>query len=124
MLINFEAASLAIKTRLSLIQQRILENRFVVHTALVALMVLGGICALVGLRRKATMILSQVHRTTRLRGMRRVVEPYIIANRDVTYVANAGERNKDISQYFGGRISVLKAPASGGEQGCPICDVH
>jgi Glycosyl transferases group 1 len=117
MLINFEAASLAIKTRLSLIQQRILENRFVVHTALVALMILGGIYALAGLRRKATIILSQVHRTTRLRGMRRVVEPYIFANRDVAYRRDKVTRDHDISRYFGGRIAVLKEPASGGERG-------
>src|SRR5438552_4119960 len=108
---------MGVKTQWSLIQQRIVENKFLVHTALVPLIGLGALCATLRLRRQAISLLSQVHRTTRLPAMRRLVEPYILANRDVTYLLDGAGQDQDISRYFGGRVAVLKEPGPGGERG-------
>jgi glycosyltransferase involved in cell wall biosynthesis len=106
-----------LKTRWSLIQQRILENQFFVYSALIPIIALGAISAAFGFRRRAVLLLSQVHRTTRSSRMRRVVEPYILTNRSVAYRTSEVERDQDISRYFGGRIAVLKEPGPDGERG-------
>jgi hypothetical protein len=108
---------MGVRMQWSLIKQRIVENRLFVHAALVPLVALGGVCAALGLRRKAIILLSQVHRTTRIPAMRRLVEPYILANRNVVYQMDRVGRDQDISQYFGRRIAVLKEPGPGGERG-------
>jgi glycosyltransferase involved in cell wall biosynthesis len=108
---------MAAKTKLYLMQRRILENQFFVHAGLIPLGALGALCATIGLRRRAVSLLSQVHRTARVPLVRRMVEPYVFANRDVAYRAERVGQNQDVSRHFGKRISVLKEPGTDGERG-------
>lgn len=106
-----------LKTAFPILRQRVLEDTTFVHASLGALMALGAGCAVLGQRRKAVAIFSQVHRTTRLPAMRRLVEPYIFANRSVTYSAVRSPGEHDIARHFGGRVAVLKEPGKDGERG-------
>jgi glycosyltransferase involved in cell wall biosynthesis len=49
--------------------------------------------------------------------MRRLVEPYIIANVSSIYQAPEALPKPELSRFFGNRLAVLKAPAGGGEKG-------
>jgi glycosyltransferase involved in cell wall biosynthesis len=97
---------------LNLLKQRARENDAMVHTALLGLMARGGVDAVLRRRANAVAVLSQVHRTTRLPTMRRLVEPYIFANRDVTYAAPRIPA-EGLPAYFLARMTVLKEPQPG-----------
>lgn len=73
--------------------------------------------ALAGRRRRAVDDFSQVHRTTRLQLLRRLVEKYILLNRNVMYQALPTGTNWDVRRLFGRRIAVLKEPGGDGERG-------
>ena len=100
-----------------LVRQRVLENAVFVHASLVALMTIGAMCAVLRRRRRAVAIFCQVHRSTRLTTMRRLVEPFILANRSVTYGNPLSASDHDVSRHFGGRLAVLKEPGERGERG-------
>src|SRR3954470_24314715 len=98
---------------LSLLKQRARENDVLVHAALLGLMARGGVQAVLNRRRSAVSTLSQVHRTARVALVRRLVEPYIVANRDVSFGMPASTAADALPSYFGTRMSVLKAPRPG-----------
>ena len=100
-----------------LLLRRVLESKVVVHAALLGFLARGFAQALFNRRGKAISDLSQVHRTTRLPCMRRLVEPYIIANLDATYTSPVLHQNGNISRLFGSWLAVLKEPRPDGEQG-------
>ena len=106
-----------LKMYLLLLKQRALENRWVVHGALSALVVWGFIQALVGRRAGAFKTLAQVHRTTRLRWQRRLIEPYILAHYPAIYGEPRPTNRPDFTKFFGRRLLVLKAPLRDGEKG-------
>ncbi len=108
---------MTLKTSYSVVRQRTLENALVVHSGLALLMAWGFFLALLGRRDGAIMALSQVHRTTRIPWFRRLVEPYILANRDATYREIRLLTKPELSPFFGKRLMVLKAPLPGGEKG-------
>jgi len=105
------------KTWRLVMQQRALESKWVVHSGLALLMAWGFFLALLGRRVGAIKALSQVHRTTRIPWFKKLVEPYILANRDATYRDIQYLTKPDLSPYFGKRLMVLKPPLSCGEKG-------
>lgn len=108
---------MSITIALDVLRQRARENPTVVHTALLGLMARGGVEAVLQRRQAAVALLSQVHRTSRMPFMRRLVEPYIVANREVTY-ASPRLTAEDLPTQFGKRIAVLKEPRpESGERG-------
>lgn len=109
--------SMGIRMLFALMKQRARENPALLHAALAGLMARGGIEAILGKRRAAVATLSQVHRTSRVRFVRRLVEPYILANRQVAFAPPAARAGDPISAYFGSRIAVLKEPGGEGERG-------
>jgi len=106
-----------LKTRLELARQRLLENRLVVHTGLLLLILLGFPLVLLGQRKRAVRLFSQVHRATRLPWMRKLVEPYIFASLPAIYTDSAPAADVNLPRFFGNRIMVLKAPMNKGEKG-------
>jgi glycosyltransferase involved in cell wall biosynthesis len=108
---------MSLQVSLSVLKRRALENPLLVNTALLGFVARGGFEAARGRRHEAVTALAQVHRTTRLEAMRRAVEPYIVANRDVSYRAPDLTGREPVSSYFGTRISVLKEPGPNGERG-------
>ncbi len=106
-----------LRTWFSLAVQRTRENKWVVHSGLFLLVLWGFAQALVGRRARAIRVHCQVHRTSRLLWMRRLVETHIIANRDAIYQEPRPSSGTDLTPFFGKRILVLKAPAPGGEKG-------
>src|SRR5689334_19527002 len=104
-------------TTLSVLKQRATENPVLVSAGLAGYAALGAIDALRGRRHPAVTAFSQVHRSTRHELMRRAVEPYIIANRDVTYALPDIAGRESVTSYFGNRIAVLKEPGPKGERG-------
>jgi glycosyltransferase involved in cell wall biosynthesis len=109
--------ALALRTWWSLLAQRTRENSWVVDSALVLFAVWGFVQALAGKRGGAVKTLSQVHRTTRLPVMRRLVEGYVVANRGVLYQEPPPSETPNLKKYFGRRLLVLKPPLAGGEKG-------
>jgi glycosyltransferase involved in cell wall biosynthesis len=105
------------KTWCSVVAHRARENKWLVQIGLFVLVLIGFAQALVGKRAKSIKTLCQVHRTTRLPWMQQLVETRIIANRDAIYREPRASSDRDISAFFGKRLLVLKAPASGGEKG-------
>jgi len=108
---------MALKTWCSVARQRVIENTWVVHSGLVLFIVWGFVQAIISRREGAIKALSQVHRTTRIQWYKRLVEPYIIANREVTYRDLQLLSKPDLMPFFGNRLMVLKAPTTGGEKG-------
>lgn len=106
-----------LKTWGSLVSQRIRESGWVVHSGLFLLILWGFAQLLIGKRAKGTKTLCQVHRTTRLRWMQQLVEPRIIANLDAIHRESRLTSAPDVTQFFGKRLMVLKAPTSAGEKG-------
>jgi glycosyltransferase involved in cell wall biosynthesis len=106
-----------LKTWCSLAAQRARENKWVVHSGLFLLVLWGFTQALVGNLAKGVKTLCQVHRTTRLRWMQQLVETHIVANCDSIYREPRASSGMDLTSFFGKRLLVLKAPASGGEKG-------
>jgi glycosyltransferase involved in cell wall biosynthesis len=101
----------------SVVRQRTIENPWVVHSGLATYMAWGFLQAISGRRKGAIKALSQVHRTARISWFRRLVEPYIVANRDAIYLNLGQLPQTDLRPLFGNRLMVLKAPASGSEKG-------
>jgi hypothetical protein len=99
-----------------LARQRVRENQFVVHSALVALAAWGFTLAFFQKREKAVLILSQVHRSSRLRWLRKTVEPYVRRNCFVFNRATIADSNAG-SVLSRNRLFVLKHPITGGEKG-------
>ncbi|HEX5423163.1 MAG TPA: glycosyltransferase [Candidatus Acidoferrales bacterium] len=106
-----------LKLWFSLVFQRVRENPVFVHSGLFALLVLGFVSALMGNRTKATRLLSQAHRTARLRWMKRLVEPYVSSGLDTLHVAASPLGQSAMSPLFGKRLLVLKPPISMEEKG-------
>ena len=106
-----------LKTWCSLASQRIRESEWVVHSGLFLFILWGFVQAFIGKRAEEVKIFSQVHRTTRLRWMRRLVEGHIIANCDAVYQEPRPSSGSDVTCFFGNRLLVLKAPVPGGEKG-------
>jgi hypothetical protein len=106
-----------LRTWCSLASQRLREHKWVVHSVLLILILWGFALLLLGRRARGTKTLCQVHRTTRLRWMRELVEPHITANLDAIYREPRPSSGPDLTFFFGNRLMVLKAPASGGEKG-------
>lgn len=106
-----------LKTWCSLVSQRMRENQWVVNSGLFLLILWGFAQSLVGKHAKGIKTFCQVHRTTRLRWMRQLVETHIIANRDAIYREPRPSSCPDVTFFFGNRLLVLKAPASRGEKG-------
>jgi glycosyltransferase involved in cell wall biosynthesis len=100
-----------------LLSQRARENPLLVHGALLAIALRGSADAAFGRRSAAVDRFCQVHRTSRVESLRRILEPYIAANRDVTFRSVQAEAARPVSSYFGTRIAVLKEPRAGGERG-------
>lgn len=96
--------------------QRIRENEVIMELALFVLMLVGFGHASIGRRGKAVEALSQVHRTSRSKRMRRLVESYVVANLDGIR-SQPGPLEQDVRRLLGNRLLVLKAPAPGGEKG-------
>src|SRR5947209_3352124 len=106
------------KTSLALLAERVRENQFVTHAALLALTAYGGAAALLRRRRRAIRIYSQVHRSARIDLLRRVVEPFVIRHRAVIYEDRSeGKAADDVVGQLGRRIAVLKEPGPDGERG-------
>ncbi len=107
-----------VRTWREVTQQRLRENQLVVHGGLAAMTALGFGRAMVGNKRRATLTLAQVHRTARWPAMRRLVEPYIRKHlADIRTPPETLEK-PDVARFFGNRLAVLKAPATGpGENG-------
>jgi glycosyltransferase involved in cell wall biosynthesis len=95
-----------------LLLQRLRENQIVVHSLLVLLSVWGFALALFQQRERATLVLSQVHRSARLRRLRNVVEPYIRQNRSAFYRRVIEHSNAE-AVLAGNRLLVLKPPLEG-----------
>ena len=106
-----------LKTWYQVANQRARENKWAVHSGLALLMSWGFIQALLGRRRRAVNALSQVHRTARWSWLRKLAEPYIIANVKVIYQDPQSLPKPDLSRFLGNRLAVLKVPAGGGEKG-------
>src|SRR3954469_8017012 len=104
-----------VRTRGSLIRQRLFESPLVIESGLFGVTAAGVGLALAGKRAKAVRLLSQVHRTTRLSAMKRLAELYVARHPAAAARSDAAE--EDISRLFGGRISVLKEPGANGERG-------
>jgi len=100
-----------------LVRRRVLENKWIVHSGLVLFAIQGFAFALFGRRKRAISILSQVHRTARSRRIRKLVEPYILANREAMYRDQGQLAKPSLKTTFGRRLMVLKAPVAGGEKG-------
>jgi glycosyltransferase involved in cell wall biosynthesis len=105
------------KTWCSLVSQRARENQWIVHSGLFLLILWGFGQLLGGKRAKCIKAFCQVHRTTRLRWMRQLVETHIIANLDAIYREPRPSLGLDLRSFFGNRFLVLKAPAPKGEKG-------
>ncbi len=106
-----------LKTAITLARQRVFERPVIVNALLIPFLIRGRVAALLGNRRRAVTLLSQVHRSTRMAAMRRLVEPYVAANRDVVFPRPVAASGDDISRFFGSRLVVLKAPGPNGERG-------
>lgn len=106
-----------IRTQLWVMRQRALENTAVIHAGLVPFLAYGALHAAVGNPRRAVRALSQVHRTTRIATLRRLVEPYILKHRAVVFGAPTSASILDVTRLFGQRIMVLKEPGANGEKG-------
>jgi len=106
-----------LRTWCSITSQRARENKWVVHSGLFLLILLGFAQGLFGKRSKKIKTLCQVHRTTRLPWMRKLVESYIFANIDAIYQEPRPSIGPGVSSWFGKRLMVLKAPGPGGEKG-------
>jgi len=105
------------KTWRLVLLQRVRENKWVVESGLVLLMVWGFALALLGRRRRAVDALSQVHRTTRSPWIKRVAESYVIANLEAVHREQHLLAKPDLKKFFGNRLMVLKSPAADGEKG-------
>lgn len=105
------------KTRLELTKQRLLESPSVVHSGLILLVLAAFSLALLGRKRRAASLLSQVHRATRLTWMRKLVEPYLFTHLPAIYTDSGPAQHLELPRFFGNRIMVLKAPAANGEKG-------
>src|SRR6478752_4005022 len=103
------------RTTLSLMRQRLVESPVVIEPALLGLAAVGAALAVAGKRARAVRLLSQVHRTTRANGMKRLAELYVSRHPNAAIHTAAVE--EDIVRLFGGRISVLKEPGPNGERG-------
>lgn len=108
---------LNLRTWFSLLYQRARENELVLNLGLLGLAGIGFAWASLRKRPKAVKILSQVHRTTRSQWLKQVVEPYIVAHRDVITTASLAPVDPDLAKFFGNRLLVLKAPETNGEKG-------
>ena len=106
-----------LRTRRYLLIRWVLENEVVVEAALLGFMVRGFVQSILKRQGKAFSDLSQVHRTTRLPWVRRLVEPYIIAHLNAAYFRPSINNNGNISRFFGNRLAVLKEPRPNGERG-------
>jgi glycosyltransferase involved in cell wall biosynthesis len=100
-----------------LLLRRVVECRVVVEAMLFGFLARGFVRAVFGRRAKAISDLSQVHRTTRLPWMRRLVEPYISANLSATHSPPVPLRDRNIARLFGSWLIVLKEPKPDGERG-------
>lgn len=106
----------SVRMAVGLLAQRMRESDGVLLLAVIAVMLRGGLGALLGRRRTAVAALAQAHRTTRHPAIRRIVEPYIVANRAVAHAPPAHARPEALATFFGTRMSVLKEPR-GAERG-------
>lgn len=105
------------KARLELAWQRLLESQLAVNAGLTVLIFWGFSQALLGQRKRAAQVFSQVHRATRLPWMRKLVEPYIFANLPAVYSDSGPATDVDLRRFFGNRLMVLKAPGKNSEKG-------
>jgi glycosyltransferase involved in cell wall biosynthesis len=96
--------------------QRIRENVWITHSALLLLAICGFGLAMARRRRAAVVLLSQVHRSARRVWLRRLVEPYVLNNLAAFQSAAASAARADIPSIRR-RLLVLKPPLSGGEKG-------
>jgi hypothetical protein len=62
-------------------------------------------------------LFTQVHRTSRLKIIKTLIEPAIFANISLAYASQHRHDSLDISSFFGNRIMVLKPPLENGERG-------
>jgi hypothetical protein len=100
-----------------LLLRRVVECRVIVEVVLLGFLARGFVRAVFGRRAKAISDLSQVHRTTRLPWMRKLVEPYISANLSATHSPPILVQDKNIPRLFGSWLIVLKEPRPDGERG-------
>jgi glycosyltransferase involved in cell wall biosynthesis len=100
-----------------LLLRRVVECRVAVEAMLLGFLVRGFVRAVLGRRAKAISDLSQVHRTTRLPWLRKLVEPYISANLSATHPPPILVQDKNIPRLFGSWLAVLKEPRPNGERG-------
>lgn len=97
----------------SVIAQRAREHPGLTQVALLGLMARGSLEAVLRRRRRAFTTLSQVHRSSRAAVVRRLVEPFIIANREVAWAPPPASSPAALAAHFGARMAVLKEPTPG-----------
>jgi len=98
------------KLRIAILKQRTKENRVLVESLLFLYMVLGFVAFAVLRKYAALRMFSQVHRSTRLKAYRAILEPLVV--REISHLAAYQENidPKRMERALGNRIMVLKAP--------------
>jgi glycosyltransferase involved in cell wall biosynthesis len=108
---------MTLKTYSALLRQRAKESAWLVHGALLGFVAWGWAEALLGRKPQALVRLSQVHRTSRLPRLQRLVEPYIVRNVKVFSAMPPAPPVTNYAKFFGRRLLVLKPPMPNGEKG-------
>ncbi len=101
----------------SLIYHGLKENLFVLDLILLVLLLIGYLNRILHRNRSAFSLFSQVHRSTRRKRLRLLVEPFIV--RHLPYASEKFDLPPTVKleQYFGNRLMVLKAPGPSSEKG-------
>ncbi len=97
--------------------QRLVESRTLMTTLLALYALLGIGYVSIRQRKRAWVILSQVHRTTRSAALRRWVEPFLVRNVSLAWDPSGPPNRRFLERLLGGRMVVLKPHVSENEKG-------
>jgi hypothetical protein len=101
------------KLRMAILKQRTKENRVLVESLLLLYMVLGFVSFPVLRKNAAFRVLAQVHRSTRVRAFKAMLEPVVVREIPRLSAYQDNIEATRIERSLGNRIMVLKAPRAG-----------
>lgn len=108
-----------IRTRLDLIKTLALENFYLIHFSLCAAFLIGSVARFLNRPETTFKFYSQVHRTSRISALTKLVEPFLIDHIEVCWKPRVAPAPEVIEESLGSRICIFKE-ASENEKGVII----
>ena len=102
---------------IKILLQRIKENVFIINIYLLILSFMGLFLFVAKKRYLAFKVFSKVHRISRHKYVKSMLEPYIKKNIKLSHNLKISFKQEEIKNWFGSRIIVIKYPNIGQEKG-------